>query len=143
MWYKEKDNQLWEPPTNFFTEDGWIINFNKNPEAMTAHGWRDWTDAEIAAWQAAHPAPQPDRTAFEEACKAFREVCALIGEQMSCDFRGGFDDMVAYSAHPVSDTLAGVKLAVAWSAANELCVYEAKKIGIGQPDWWYECWKEA
>ena len=30
---------------------------------------------------------------------------------------------------------------MAWSAANELCKYEGSKIGLGQPDWWYDCWR--
>ena len=92
----------------------------------------------------APPDPQPDRTEFNAACAQFRAVCGQIGEAIGVqDFRGGFDEMSAFSAHPVSDTLAGVKLAVAWSAANELCIYEAKKIGIGQPAWWYDCWMEV
>ena len=90
------------------------------------------------------PAPEPDRTDFDASCATFRAVCAQIGQAIGVpDFRGGFDEMAAFSAHPVSDTLEGVKLAVMWSAANDLCTYEGRKIGLGQPAWWYECWKEA
>ena len=40
MWLKEENGQLIPPPVNFKTEAGWIMNFNQNPEAMTAHGWQ-------------------------------------------------------------------------------------------------------
>ena len=26
---------------------------------MTAYGWRDWTEEEVAAWKAEHPDPEP------------------------------------------------------------------------------------
>ena len=144
MWLKEQNEKLIPPPENFYDGQRWQMNFPKNEAAMTAYGWRDWTDSEIDAWEAEHPEPQPDRTNFDAACATFRAVCVSIGEAIGVQgFKGGFDEMAAFSAHPVSDTLAGVKLAVAWSAANELCVYEGRKIGLGQPEWWYECWKEA
>lgn len=92
---------------------------------------------------AAPPEPEPDRTDFEAACAQFRTVCAAIGTAIGDnDFRGGFDEMAAFSEHPVFSTLDGVKLAIAWSAANDLCVYEGKKIGLGQPAWWYDCWQQ-
>ena len=62
MWLKEQDNQLIPAPVNFRTETGWIMNFYKNPEAMTAHGWRDWTREEYDEWHRAHPAPVVPRT---------------------------------------------------------------------------------
>ena len=59
MWLKEADGKLIPPPVNYRTADGTIMNFYKNPEAMTAHGWRDWTREEYDAWHQAHPAPPP------------------------------------------------------------------------------------
>ena len=144
MWIKEDHEKLIPPPENFFDGKRWQMNFPQNEPAMIAAGWRDWTDAEIEVWTAEHPEPQPDRADFDAACLAFRVICHQIGAAIGVDdFRGGFDEMSAFSAHPVSDTLAGVKLAVAWSAAKELCVYEGRKIGLGQPDWWYDCWKDT
>ena len=62
MWLKEEGNRLIPPPVNYRTETGWIMNFYKDTEAMTAHGWRDWTREEYDAWHRAHPAPVIPRT---------------------------------------------------------------------------------
>ena len=62
MWLKEENNRLIPPPVNYRTETSWIMNFYKNPEAMTAHGWRDWTREEYDAWYREHPAPVIPRT---------------------------------------------------------------------------------
>ena len=62
MWLKEENGKLIPPPVNYLSPDGWIMNFNQSPEQMTRYGWRDWTEAEIAAWKAAHPAPVIPRT---------------------------------------------------------------------------------
>ena len=85
-------------------------------------------------------------TPFEAACGQFRELCAAIGAFIGYPgFRGGFDEYTefatseAYAQNPVQ----GNALAIQWSALNELCKYEGAKIGLGQPDWWYECWELA
>ena len=62
MWLKEENNRLIPPPVNYRTADGTIMNFYKNPEAMTAHGWRDWTREEYDAWYREHPVPVIPRT---------------------------------------------------------------------------------
>ena len=70
MWMKEQLDPpaLIPPPVNYRRADGAVIcNFHLNPEAMTAAGWRDWTDEEIAAWHEAHPdPPPPERTVFSK-----------------------------------------------------------------------------
>jgi len=84
------------------------------------------------------------RDSFDSACNQFREVCSNIGTAIGDpDFRGGFDEMSKFQQSAISQTLEGVRLAIAWSAANDLCVYEGRKLGLGQPQWWYECWKGA
>ena len=62
MWLKEENNRLIPPPVNYRTATETIMNFYKNPEAMTAHGWRDWTREEYDAWHQAHPQPVIPRT---------------------------------------------------------------------------------
>ncbi len=62
MWLKEENGRLIPPPVNYRTETGWIMNFYKNPDAMTAHGWREWTREEYDEWHRAHPAPVIPRT---------------------------------------------------------------------------------
>lgn len=62
MWLKEEGNRLIQPPVNYQTEAGWIMNFYKNPEAMTAHGWREFTREEFDAWYREHPEPVIPRT---------------------------------------------------------------------------------
>ena len=115
--------------------------------------WK-FNPAEDEAWRTANgytfdhnpvPPPQPepvDRTEFDAACVQFRSVCAQIGQAIGDeDFRGGFDEMAEFQRSAAFNSLEGLQLAVAWSAANELCKYLGGKIGLGQPDWWYECWK--
>ena len=91
------------------------------------------------------PAPEPpDMTDFNNACVQFRAVCAQIEQAADLPgFKGGFDDMVKFQQSAVFSTLQGMQLATAWNAADKLCTYEASKIGIGQPDWWYKCWEDA
>lgn len=73
----------------------------------------------------------------------FRAVCTDIGALLGVeDFRGGFDEMQTFQASEMFNTMPGLRLAIEWSAANELCKYEGAKIGLGQPDWWHECWKD-
>ena len=62
MWLKEENGRLIPPPVNYRTADGWIMNFYKNAEAMTAHGWREWTREEYDEWYREHPAPFIPRT---------------------------------------------------------------------------------
>ena len=85
-------------------------------------------------------------SSFEEACTQFRTLCAEIGGFIGdAEFKGGFDEYAvfamseAYAQSPVQ----GNALAIRWSALNELCKYEGAKIGLGQPDWWYQCWNLA
>ena len=86
--------------------------------------------------------PEIETEAFNNACAMFRAVCSEIGAMLGVeDFRGGFDEMLIFQQSETFKTLEGLHLAMEWSAANELCKYEGAKIGFGQPDWWYECWK--
>ena len=143
MWYKEENGKLIPPPANYPTQDGTICNFPANPGAMARFGWRDWTDEEIEAWHEAHPAPKPDTSSFDAACAQFRTVCGQIAAAANLPgFKGGFDAMAGFSASVVYATVQGLVLAMAWSAANELCKYEGAKLGFGQPEWWYKCWED-
>ena len=81
-------------------------------------------------------------TAFNAACEQFRAVCGQIATAASFpDFKGGFDEMAEFQRSELYGTLPGLQLAMAWSAANELCKYEGQKVGYGQPAWWYYCWQ--
>jgi hypothetical protein len=93
----------------------------------------------------APPAPEPpDMSEFSNACAQFRAVCAQIEQAAELPgFKGGFDEMTVFQQSPVYSTIPGLQLAMAWSAANELCKYEGEKVGFGQPKWWYECWRQV
>lgn len=62
MWLKEENDRLIPPPVNYRTETGWIMNFYKDADAMTAHGWREWTREEYDAWYREHHEPVIVRT---------------------------------------------------------------------------------
>lgn len=77
MWLKEEGNRLIPPPVNYRTEAGWIMNFYKNPTAMTAAGWREWTREEYDEWHRAHPEPTPpEQTIYSKLAirRAMREL---------------------------------------------------------------------
>ena len=87
---------------------------------------------------------ETDYTAFNAACDQFRLVCTQIRQFTGIDdFRGGFNEFAsllnsaAFQANPVQ----GNTLALLWSGANEYCIYEGGKVGLGQPQWWYKCWE--
>lgn len=79
---------------------------------------------------------------FEMACENFRQVCYQIGQAIgNPDFKGGFDEMLEFQNSEVANTQLGLLLAMKWSAADKLCTYIAdRKIKIGQPAWWKQCW---
>ena len=79
---------------------------------------------------------------FDKACNQFRQICNEIGILIgNNDFHGGYDDMVGFYEHESYKTNKGLQLAIAWSGCNDLCKYEAGKLGIGSPEWWYRCWQ--
>lgn len=83
-----------------------------------------------------------DRTEFEIACQQFRNICEEIRKFLNIDeFKGGFDEIMLFQNSPIANTNEGLFLAMKWNAANNLCTYLANKLGIGQPDWWKECWQ--
>lgn len=90
------------------------------------------------------PPPAPDTTDFDAACAQFRDICYTIRQAIGDpDFKGGFEEMVKLQQAPIYNTIEGLQLANAWSALNDLCTYEGKKIGLGQPEWWHTCWDQV
>lgn len=116
----------------------WLMNPAASAEWREANGYTLTERPKL-------PEPEPpDDTYFRTACTQFRDICEQIGTAIGApDFRGGFDEMVQFQQSAAYGTVEGLQLAVAWSAANELCKYEGQKLGYGQPDWWYECWRTA
>jgi hypothetical protein len=108
--------------------------FHPTPEQFREAGYTEYIP----------PTPVPPSTEdFDNACVQFRQVCAQIALATGIEgFKGGFDEMYEFQQSPVFATLEGMQLATAWNAADKLCTYEASKIGIGQPQWWYKCWEE-
>ena len=85
MWLKEQNDKLIPPPVNFRTADGaTVFNFDLDQDMLLRHGWRDWTSDEIAAWQEAHPAPEPPRqTVFSKL--AIRRAMRTLGIEAKLD----------------------------------------------------------
>ena len=84
-----------------------------------------------------------DNTDFNNACQMFRQICSQIGTLIEDEnFKGGYDDMLTFYNHEAYKTDKGVQLAIAWSGCNDLCKYEASKIGLDSPEWWYRCWSD-
>jgi hypothetical protein len=104
-----------------------------------AHGWS------VETYQFDDDEPvEKDDTDFRSACAAFRAVCAEIGEFIGVeDFKGGFDDYPTFinSVAAERSKATASLLAAKWNGLNELCRYEAGKLGLGTPEWWYKCWQ--
>lgn len=112
-----------------------VRHFNPSPEQFIAAGYEEYVP----------PTPTPpDMTAFNAACEQFRAVCKQIATVAELpNFKGGFDEMGAFQQSAAFASTEGIQLAIAWSAANDYCVYEGAKVGLGQPEWWYKCWEDA
>ncbi len=81
---------------------------------------------------------------FNNACAQFRSVCATIGSAIgNPDFKGGFDEYSIFiqSEFAQKNPAIASLYASMWSGANEYAKYEGAKLGYGQPEWWYQCWK--
>ena len=84
-------------------------------------------------------------TNFQICCAEFRDVCFQIQVFIhDPTFRGGFNEMhkLAKSPYALADPTTANTLSNLWNGTNLAATYEAKKIGLGQPDWWKACWKE-
>ena len=107
---------------------------------------KDLSYIQVESWNYRHAPPQSysiDEAQFKVACKMFRDVCAQIGEFIGDDgFRGGFEEYGKFinSSSAKSSKASASLLASMWSGANEYAKYEASKIGMGAPEWWYKCW---
>lgn len=102
-----------------------------------------YTKQEFEAHRNAYMSNIIDSSGFETACEYFRQICGEIGELIGdSEFKGGYDDMPIFYAHKSYKTDKGVQLAIAWAGVNDLCKYEASKLGIGSPDWWHKCWED-
>lgn len=93
-------------------------------------------------WEGQKKTVTKDTADFEYACMYFRQICGEIGKLIgNNDFKGGYDDMTVFYEHDAYKTDKGMQLAIAWSGCNDLCKYEAGKLGIDSPEWWYRCWQ--
>lgn len=150
-YFKESDSQLIPAPVNFKTPQGrWIMNFNKSPQTMALYYYLPFTQEQQAQWRRQHPSslpPVPDTTDFDNACQQFRDICHQIGQAIDQpNFKGGFEQMTLFAQSPIYSTIQGLKMAIAWTAANEACQHEAAKLGLytpGDATWWFRCWQQS
>lgn len=123
MW--KKDGKEFKNPLVINNQQVW----NPSPSQLIAAGYSDV------------PEEEPNMTDLRAAFVTFRKVCEDIGQLLGePNFKGGFDEMDVFEASPYAKTTEGICLAIRWGAADKRCTYEAKKVGIGQPQWWKLCW---
>ena len=87
-----------------------------------------------------------DNTEFLAACEQFRQVCDQIKAFAGlAEFYGGFDEAMEFlqCAAFAADKVQGTYLFSLWQGADKAATYAAKQLGIGQPDWWYQCWGKS
>lgn len=143
-WLKEQNNKLIAPPV--YDKQTGKVNCHIDKEWLAEHGYSLYSEEDEQNWYNIHYPeiiPEPiDMTYFNNACVYFRQVCQEIGELINePNFKGGYDDMITFYSHSAYKTDTGMQLAIAWSGCNDLCRYEANKIGLGSPEWWYKCWE--
>ena len=142
-WIKvNNSNRLETPP--IFDKNSGVVNCHLNEEWLINNGYENWSDEQILSWNNEHfPPIQIDTTDFDRACSYFRQICGEIGTLMDDpNFKGGYDDMPIFYAHDSFKTEKGMNLAVAWAGCDLFCNHEAKKLGLGSPEWWYKCWEQ-
>ena len=132
-WLKVENNKLVSPHT--FDIGSGLVNCHLNESWMIKNGFRQWTEEEIEEFNTR------SYSSFNKACSNFREICAEIGEMIGdSEFKGGFDEIPLFYNNSSYKTDKGMQLAIALDGCKELCEYEAAKLGIGSPEWWYKCW---
>ena len=130
-----------DPQGNKYTQLPSVWN-NMSPfreRVAFANGWT-YEDIEIPDLNST----PIDDTQFKKACQQFVLVCKQIGQFIGDqNFKGGFDqyDKFINSTASMLNPSKASLLASMWSGTNEYCKYEGQKIGLKQPDWWYQCWR--
>jgi len=122
------------PPDPLYTDDGRSIS-PVDDATFEAEGGVITTDEKPTPEQEAHAA-----------WKQFRKaVYALQAFLHDPTFMGSFDedDKVRESPYTKADKLTALELTEEWHGANDKAVYRSKLIGLGQPDWYFECWKHT
>ena len=133
MW--KKDGKIYNGGS--IVHDG-MRYFNPKDEILKAAGY-EWVEPTIPE----QPDLSAEKAEFDAACVKFREICSAIGALIgNPDFKGGFDEMAEFEASEAAATETGIALSIKWIAADKLCTYLASKLGVGQPEWWYQCWEE-
>lgn len=141
MWYNAQGQQA--------PDAAWMVINDERVQVQNPSAIVSWREAHgyIYSERPPQPIPEPepiDTTDFDAACAQFRDICYIIRQAIGDpDFRGGFEEMVKLQQAPIYNTIEGLQLANAWSALNDLCTYEGKKIGLGQPEWWHTCWEQV
>ena len=139
MWYNSEGQPA--PDTAWMIINGERVQV-QNPAAIEK--WRTDNGYIYTERPLPPPPPAPDTTDFDAACAQFRDLCYTIRLAIGDpDFKGGFEEMVKLQQAPIYNTIEGLQLANAWSALNDLCTFEGKKIGLGQPEWWHTCWDQV
>ena len=141
IWVKFENGEAKYPPEDKNKLEGTLLHVNywNVPSHLEEAGFEKKTQEEIDSYVSEF---ESNRTAsFRNACEKFRSVCAQIQQYFGFEnFAGGFDEMELLASNEKFLTMQGQALAQSWNAANQLCTYEAKKIGLDQPEWWYQCW---
>ena len=151
-WYNENGDRA--PEAIKVTRNGktgWLMNPAAAESWRTENGYtfeerpvQEPTAAEIEAAEREAQKQEQALAEFRNACVQFRFVCNKIGAAINKpNFRGGFDEMLAFQQAEVYGTVAGLCLAMEWDGADKLCTYLGSKIGLGQPQWWYACWEDV
>ena len=135
---------------------GWImVNVTEEGEEPRYLKCVNPTDQQYIdnGWTWVEPTPEPPDPEYQRryqeylaACEQFRTVCGIIKEFAGLDkFTGGFDEAMEFikSEAFVSNMIQGTYLFSLWQGADKAATYAADKVGLGQPEWWYDCWKQV
>jgi hypothetical protein len=122
------------PPDPLYTEDGRSIS-PVDDATFEAEGGVITEDEKPTPEQEAHAAWKQFRKAVYDTQKFLHDPT----------YMGGFDEdyKIENSEYTAADPTTALMLTTRLQNANSKCVYRSGLIGLGQPDWYFECWKHT
>lgn len=122
------------PPDPLHTDDGRSIS-PVDDATFEAEGGVITTDEKPTPVQEAHAAWKQFRKAVYDTQKFLHDPT----------YMGGFDEdwKIEQSQYTAADPTTALMLTTRLQNANAKCVYRSGLIGLGQPEWYFECWKHT
>lgn len=133
------------PSKGWLKRQGWYEVAQLPPQPSSLHIWEPASPPYILVNDISTPQGQWIENElsqdFRLACEAFRNLCQAIGALINQpSFQGGYDDFLALDEEDAT-AIREAGLDSRFALIDNWANYEAQKIGLGRPEWWYKCWE--